>query len=78
MGFPRFWGRLTRDDTLIGPDLGEGKKMEDHAPVREGHLSIIWSFAYYVLLVVGALNWYRLLWPMTESSSALATLSKPA
>ena len=66
-----------RDEALIGPDLGEGKKTEDRASAQNAQLSVVWTLAYYVLLVVGAVSWYKFLWPMTESSSALARFSKP-
>lgn len=75
MGFPRFWGRVSAGDTVIGPGLGEGKRGEDdnHQASNDGSLGIAWSLAYYVLLVVGAVFWRRLLWTLTASESALTT-----
>ena len=73
MGFPRFWGRVSAGDTVIGPDLGEGKRSEDgnRQTSNDGALGIVWSLAYYILLGVGALAWRRLLWPLTASEAAL-------
>jgi len=74
MGLPRFWGRLTTEETNDGPSVGQSKRSEDAAPsASDGELAVIWTIAYYVLLVIGAVGWYKLLWPLTESSSALAS-----
>lgn len=35
-------------------------------------LSLGWTVMYYALLLVGSYGFYRLLWPMTDSSNALA------
>ena len=37
-------------------------------------LGIGWTVAYYVLLVIGAYGFSRLLWPLTESDKALALM----
>jgi prenyl protein peptidase len=66
MGFPRFWGRVGVE-TLIGSDAG-GEMRGD-----ERWKAVGWTVVYYVLLVVGAVGWWKLLWPLTESSSALTT-----
>lgn len=71
MGFPRFWGRVTSGDTVIGPDVGEGKRDENGATSSNGRLGVVWTIAYYVLLVVGAVAWWKLLWQLTESESRL-------
>ena len=73
MGFPRFWGRLSSGQAVIGPDVGgEGKRSEDGKPnASEPQLGLIWTVVYYALLVVGAVAWYQLLWRLTESDSAL-------
>jgi len=66
MGFPRFWGRVG-PETVLGPDTG-GKR--DGEGGRNG-TGVGWTVAYYGLLVVGAVGWWRLLWRLTESESAL-------
>ena len=74
MGFPRFWGRLSAGETVMGPDVGEGKKSEDGKTlVQTGELRLGWTVGYYMLLVVGAVGWWKLLWPLTESISALTS-----
>jgi prenyl protein peptidase len=73
MGLPRFWGRLKSGETILGPDIGESKRSEDRSPKDAGgQLGVAWTIAYYILLMVGAVGWYKLLWPLTESASALA------
>lgn len=75
MGFPRFWGRVTNgEDTIIRPDVGDSKR-DDTATASatiNGQLGIAWTIIYYALLVVGAVSWKKLLWTLTESTSALA------
>jgi prenyl protein peptidase len=68
MGFPRFWGRVTNgeEDEV---DLVEGKRSDRKA--NDGRIGILWSFAYYILLVVGATSWWKYLWPLTESELSL-------
>ncbi|KAK8179371.1 prenyl protein protease [Phyllosticta citribraziliensis] len=36
-----------------------------------GEAHVAWTVAYYILLVAGALGFYKLLWTLTESESAL-------
>jgi len=67
-GLPRFWGRLTTPETI--PEFGEAKKSEDGLGARD--LSVVWTIAYYMLLVGGAYYWWNYLWLLTESTSALA------
>lgn len=71
MGFPRFWGRVTAGETDAEPNLGETKRSEDRDVEDVGRLGILWSFAYYILLVVGAVSWWHYLWILTASESAL-------
>lgn len=66
-GLPRFWGRLTAPETI--PEFGEAKKSEDGLGARD--LSVVWTIAYYMLLVGGAYYWWNYLWLLTESTSAL-------
>lgn len=58
MGLPRVVGAVT----------GRGKDGEAVAVGRA------WSVAYYVLLVAGALGWYKWLWVLTESGNALVVV----
>ena len=60
MGLPRFYGRVQRDP--------EAAPKEDSS---EPQGNLLWTFAYYILLVAGAVFWYRHLWTLTESTSAL-------
>ena len=73
-GVPRFWGRVTSgSEDIIAPELGGGRRRENGAKnATDGSLGIVWTIAYYTLLVVGAVGWNKLLWTLTESPSALA------
>lgn len=72
-GLPRLWGRVEAA-VRIGPPHLRGK---DDTEVSQLHLSAPlgagWTIAYYVLLVAGAVGFYRLLWPLSQSSLALAS-----
>jgi prenyl protein peptidase len=71
MGFPRFWGKVEAGESVIGPDFGEGKREDDQA--KTGELGVAWSVVYYALLVVGAVGWWKYLWPLTASEMALVS-----
>lgn len=60
MGLPRVWGRVW------GVDRARGGQA---VALGRG-----WSVAYYVLLVVGAVAWWRQLWALTESGDALVAM----
>lgn len=72
-GLPRFWGRVEAD-MPIGPPQMRAKDDADVSTVHvaDGQLGVSWTAAYYVILVAGAVGFYYMLWPLTESSSALA------
>ncbi|EKD13500.1 uncharacterized protein L3040_008633 [Drepanopeziza brunnea f. sp. 'multigermtubi'] len=72
-GFPRVWGRVTRGEMMVPVEVGEGKRSEDLKKELNGELGVVWTIAYYVLLVVGAVGWWRCLWPLSESDMALTT-----
>jgi len=63
MGLPRVWGR-------VQPGEDEG----DHGAAPGTRPWVLWSVSYYVLLVTGAVFWYRNLWTLTESPSALVSM----
>ena len=77
MGFPRVWGRVTAGDALAEPDLGEMKRDEGRKSPSNGKLGILWSFVYYILLLVGAISWWHYLWPLTSSELALTDFEVP-
>lgn len=60
MGLPRVWGAVEGIDRARG-----GQAVA---------LPRAWSVAYYVLLVVGAVAWWRQLWSLTESGNALVSM----
>lgn len=72
-GLPRLWGRVEAGVALAPPPI-KGKDDERARPIytTPGELGIGWTVTYYVLLVVGAVGFWYALWPLTESSHALA------
>lgn len=84
MGLPRLWGRVgpragaaTPEAVPIGPAglNGEGKRADGKfVPAAHGD-HIGWTVAYYTLLVGGAIGFWWLLWPLTESANALAAFA---
>lgn len=76
MGLPRVWGQVGAMETLVGPDLGDddGGKRNDNgaaAQAANGGLGVVWTVAYYILLIAGAVGFYKALWVLTDSESAL-------
>lgn len=79
MGLPRFWGRVGAVEPLLGSSnqieqrvkRDENKNMVAAIQVAEGRSSICWTVAYYVLLLLGAFGFWKEIWALTESSSAL-------
>jgi prenyl protein peptidase len=84
MGLPRFWGRVGAIEHLVGLDNGQEqvrKRDEDKATtvkvkVADGRLGIGWTVAYYLILVAGAIGFWKKLWALTESPSALIQFSE--
>jgi len=84
MGLPRFWGRVGAIEPLVGPDNGQEqvrKRDEDKGTakkveVADGRLGIGWTVAYYAILVAGAFGFWKELWTLTESSSALTSFTE--
>ncbi|KAH8803218.1 hypothetical protein F5884DRAFT_739444 [Xylogone sp. PMI_703] len=75
MGLPRVWGRVGLEEGVIGPDATSASNWPDKSDDKSGNSNrgagIGWTIAYYVLLVVGAVAWWKNLWTLTESESAL-------
>ncbi|EKG19682.1 Abortive infection protein [Macrophomina phaseolina MS6] len=84
MGLPRLWGRVgprasgaAVEAVPIGPAgvNGEGKRADGPSVAAAQGDHIGWTVAYYTLLVTGALGFWWLLWPLTESNNALAAFA---
>ncbi|OBT48218.1 hypothetical protein VE00_00934 [Pseudogymnoascus sp. WSF 3629] len=75
MGLPRFWGRVEGGgaESVMGPDSGggQGRRDESQGPESGAQLGVGWTVAYYTLLVVGAVGFYKYFWVLTESSNGL-------
>ncbi|OJJ43744.1 hypothetical protein ASPZODRAFT_862275 [Penicilliopsis zonata CBS 506.65] len=78
-GLPRLWGRVEAG-YLTYPPVVRGKKDTDINPghTAPGKLGLVWTVAYYTLLVAGAIGFYHQLWPLTESIHALASFTSHA
>lgn len=73
-------GKVTVGNSLMQQEDGqsagsaEREKAAKEAYQQPQNLGLQWTVGYYVLLVTGAFGFYRLLYPLTASSNALATL----
>lgn len=75
-GLPRLWGRVEAGIPIGPPPLrGKDDTEVSKIQVADGRLDICWTVGYYLLLVAGAVGFYYLLWPLSESSLALASFS---
>lgn len=72
-GLPRLWGRVEAG-VSVTPPIAKEKEDEDVTDTP-GELGIGWSVAYYTLLFAGAIGFYYGLWPLTESTHALASFA---
>jgi prenyl protein peptidase len=75
MGLPRLWGRVGIEAGMpIGPPV-TGKTSDANGALHnyrhDGSKGIAWTVAYYCILVAGAYGFYRGLFPLTDSRSAL-------
>ena len=77
MGLPRIWGRVGGVEVQGGVVGGPTRGKEDadvHQHDGEQPLGLVWTTAYYTLLVAGAFAWWKALWPLTESPGALVEI----
>jgi prenyl protein peptidase len=72
MGLPRLYGRVGVEAGVpIGPpDVDKKDDSRKTASTYEG-TGLIWTVAYYIILVAGAVGFYWQLLPLTESKNAL-------
>lgn len=80
MGLPRVWGRVQPpggeggdDDVAVAVAPREGGERGSGATTAK-RPTLLWTVAYYCLLVGGALTWYRNLWRLTTSPQALVPM----
>jgi prenyl protein peptidase len=72
MGLPRFYGRVGAEAGVpIGPPDVDKKDDEQRSVSGHQGKAMGWTFAYYVVLVAGAVGFYYQLFPLTESTHAL-------
>ncbi|KAI0816659.1 CaaX protease [Xylaria sp. FL0064] len=73
MGLPRLWGRVEpspdMDDAANNEDRNGGKTSS-----RRFKATIMWSVVYYILLVGGAVGWWKNLGPLTASANGLVAM----
>ena len=76
MGLPRVWGRvggLTVEGGVVGAPV-RGKEDEDRNDRNQPRLGINWTVAYYVVLLAGAVTWWKSLWILTDSEGTLVKI----
>lgn len=75
-GLPRVWGKVEAGEMIgpIGRGKGDGEASKAAVQVADGRLGIGWTVAYYVLLVAGAVAFWKELWVLTDSERKLASL----
>ncbi|KAL1871590.1 hypothetical protein VTK73DRAFT_1980 [Phialemonium thermophilum] len=66
MGLPQIWGRITPPPIPMQPGTKAAQGVKG---------SLGWTMAYYVILVSGAVFWWKNLWSLTETSNALLPTS---
>ncbi|KAK4137367.1 Abi-domain-containing protein [Trichocladium antarcticum] len=71
MGLPQVWGRVEPVPVLAGGDIPDTEGRNGGKRALRGAPSILWTVAYYVLLVSGAVLWWKNLWVLSESENAL-------
>lgn len=70
---PDTGGTKRDDDATQGPRDGSNLLAQDMEPQEIG---LVWTLAYYILLVVGAYGFYRYFWVLTESKNALVEFKR--
>lgn len=79
IGLPRVWGRVEAGE-VIGPVGTDKDKSPGHSQERfevqvaGARLPIVWTVAYYVILMAGAVGFWYFLKPWTASRNALVRL----
>lgn len=76
-GLPRIWGRVggveVQGGVVGGPT--RGKEDSDTEPYLTHHRwGWAWTVLYYMILVTGAVVWWKALWSLTNSDTALAKI----
>ncbi|RKF55205.1 putative CAAX prenyl protease 2 [Golovinomyces cichoracearum] len=77
IGLPRFWGLVGGNEDLSNLDpISDFRKVHftssPSSALRFLRFRIFWcTFSYYSLLIVGAVGWQKMLWPLTVSDNRL-------
>jgi len=69
MGLPKVWGRV-EPPAAVQEGQGQGE--------QQRRASVLWTVAYYVILVAGAVLFYNNLWSLTESPGGNALVPSEA
>ncbi|KAM7182750.1 hypothetical protein V8F33_014054 [Rhypophila sp. PSN 637] len=72
MGLPQVWGRVEPPGERVVPVpmTTPGQLLKD-GEVGSRRASVLWTLSYYLLLVGGAVGFYRNLWVLTEGGNSL-------
>ncbi|TQS36399.1 hypothetical protein Golomagni_03154 [Golovinomyces magnicellulatus] len=77
IGFPRFWGLVGENEDVFNMDFkSHVRKLHFTSPSSSAlgfiKFRILWcTVTYYFLLIVGAVGWWKMLWPLTTSDNRL-------
>ncbi len=76
MGLPRVWGKVggvVIEGGVVGGPV-RGKEDNDRRDDGAQELGLAWTAAYYIILVVGAVAWWKALWVLSKSEHELMTI----
>ena len=76
MGLPRVWGRVGRVVIKEGvvESIVRGKEDKDSKDKGVQKVGPVWTAAYYIILVGGAVVWWKALWVLSESERELVKI----
>ena len=77
MGFPRLWGRVEPEIVLapVQPVTEDTSRGPAYRPPYQGKApDVLWTVAYYLLLVAGVMAFKTNLWTLTASTNRLGAI----
>ena len=73
MGLPRVWGKVggvAIEGGIVGGPV-RGKEDSDGRYQGARTVGLAWTVAYYIILIAGAVAWWKALWILSESKQDL-------
>jgi prenyl protein peptidase len=76
MGLPKFWGRIGAVEPIMRADKvnkrSDEKQGANTIAFGDESLSVGWTIAYYLLLIIGAYAFYKQLWNLSDGNAPLS------